>query len=80
MDLLAASYWAVADGKAAKALTLQHGAAGLLLVVSLVGWYILAALILPTVDFPVVLPLGDLSARVKGASSRAGSQNPGFEV
>ncbi|EXJ81802.1 hypothetical protein A1O1_07867 [Capronia coronata CBS 617.96] len=80
MDLLAASYWAAADGKTSKALTLQHGSAGCLLAVSLLGWYILAALVLPTVDFPVVLPLGDLSHRIKGASQRARRQNPGFDV
>lgn len=76
VDLLAASYWAISHGNAAYALTLQHGAAGCLLAVSFLGWYILAALILPTVDFPIVLPLGDLSSRIKGASERGRHQSP----
>lgn len=76
VDLLAASYWAISHGNTAKALTLQHGGAGCLLAVSFLGWYILAALILPTVDFPIVLPLGDLSKRIKGAAERGLHQSP----
>jgi hypothetical protein len=30
------------------------------------GWYIFTALILLSVDFPFVLPLGDLSTVIKG--------------
>lgn len=35
-----------------------------------IGWYILLALMLSTVDFPFNLPVGDLSVLVKGYSQR----------
>jgi hypothetical protein len=32
------------------------------------GWYIIAAQLLAAVDFPIQLPVGDLSTIIKGAS------------
>ncbi|KAI0509148.1 GPR1/FUN34/yaaH family-domain-containing protein [Xylaria bambusicola] len=58
---LSGSFFAVAQGLPMKAQKLQHVGAGLLLVVSLLGWYIFVALILSCVEFPFMLPLGDLS-------------------
>lgn len=49
---------------------LQKVGAALLLAVSFVGWYIFLALVLLAVDFPLVLPLGHLSARIKGRTNR----------
>lgn len=63
---LSASFFAVSHGESANALKLQHIGAGLLLAVSLLGWYIFLALILLSVDFPFILPLGDLSTVVHG--------------
>lgn len=52
-------------------LTLWHQAAGACLFVCCMGgWYLLFALLLPTVDFPVQLPVGDLSHLIPGASER----------
>ena len=34
------------------------------------GWYLLTAIMLGIVDFPVQLPVGDLSGIVKGQSDR----------
>lgn len=34
------------------------------------GWWIFIAIVLETVDFPISLPVGDLSHYVKGKSSR----------
>lgn len=56
----------MAHGDASRALALQHAGGGLLFVVCLLGWYIFLALMLLSVEFPVVLPLGDLSTIVKG--------------
>ena len=68
---LSASFFDLAHGRAARALTLQHAGAGMLFAVSLMGWYIFLALVFLAVDFPVSLPLGDLSTVVKGAGDRA---------
>ncbi|KAH8173801.1 hypothetical protein LIA77_05220 [Sarocladium implicatum] len=66
---LSGSFFAVAAGHASSAQTLQHAGAALLLVVTLLGWYIFMALVLLAVDFPVSLPLGDLSTIIKGKTS-----------
>ncbi|KAI0855599.1 GPR1/FUN34/yaaH family-domain-containing protein [Xylaria cubensis] len=58
---LSASFFAVARGLPMRAKTLQHVGAGLLFAVSLLGWYIFLALVLLSVEFPLMLPLGDLS-------------------
>lgn len=63
---LAGSFFALSHGEAAHALVLQHVGAGLLLALTLDGWYIFTALMLLAVDFPFVLPLGDLSTHIKG--------------
>lgn len=34
------------------------------------GWYLFLTMILMAVDFPLALPIGDLSTRFKGASER----------
>jgi succinate-acetate transporter protein len=75
--LLAATYWLLAEGRAGIALTCQHAAGGLAFAVCLLGWYLLAAQLLASVDFPVNLPVGDLSNLVKGASARSPGRGKG---
>ena len=58
----------MADGNVAAATTYQHVGAGLLLALTMIGWWIFLALVLLAVDFPVLIPLGDLSTRIKGYS------------
>jgi len=53
---------------------LQHAGAALLLILTLLGWYIWYALILLAVDFPIRLPLGDLSMIIKGATENAAAK------
>lgn len=36
----------------------------------MLGWWIFLALCLAAVDFPIEIPLGDLSGTIKGASDR----------
>ena len=43
----------------------------MLFACSMGGWYLLLALLLPSVDFPFNLPVGDLSHLITGASERA---------
>ena len=39
-------------------------------VICLLGWYLFTVFVLAAVDFPLELPVGDLSGYVKGASDR----------
>lgn len=52
-------------------LELQHAAGGLCFVTCLLGWYLFIVQLLASVDFPLNLPVGDLSRFIKGASERA---------
>ncbi|KAI1071588.1 hypothetical protein LB507_005007 [Fusarium sp. FIESC RH6] len=65
---LSASFFALAQGSAGLALKYQHVGAGLLLAVTFIGWYMLTSMLLLSVDFPVILPLGDLSTIIRGRS------------
>lgn len=70
-SLLAAAFFNLAHGNTASGTQLQHAGAGILLAISFLGWYIFTALVLAGVDFPISLPLGDLSTVIKGAGDRA---------
>ncbi|EKJ73152.1 hypothetical protein FPSE_06765 [Fusarium pseudograminearum CS3096] len=63
---LSASFFAVAQGNTSRALQYQHVGAGLLLAVTFIGWYMLTSILLLSVDFPIMLPLGDLSTIIRG--------------
>ncbi|KAF4457666.1 hypothetical protein F53441_426 [Fusarium austroafricanum] len=63
---LAASFFAVAQGHSTLAVRCQHAGAGLLFAISLIGWYLFMSIILLSVDFPFMLPLGDLSTIIHG--------------
>jgi succinate-acetate transporter protein len=69
-SLLAGTYWQVGNGNAALAGRLQIAAGAVLLGVAMLGWYIFMAVMLVAVDFPFDLPVGDLSAVIKGGSER----------
>jgi uncharacterized protein len=71
---LAATFWKIAEGTPgalSTAVHAQHAAGGLFFAVSLLGWYLLFVQLLASVDFPLSLPVGDLSRFVKGASEKA---------
>lgn len=67
---LAGSFWHGAQGDAATALKLQHAGGGFAFAVCLLGWYLFIVLLLAAVDFPLDLPVGDLSRVIKGASEK----------
>jgi len=66
---LSAYFFEIAQGTVN--LKLQHAAGGLTFVTSLLGWYLFFVQLLAAVDFPLNLPVGDLSGFIKGASERA---------
>lgn len=70
MACLSASYFAYGSGNQASGDRLQYGGAGLLFALSIVGWYEFTSLVLDSVDFPVSLPLGDLSQVIKGKTEK----------
>lgn len=71
---LAASFWAYAEGNADLGLKLQHTGGGLGFAITLGGWYLFAAMMLASVDFPFQLPTGDLSTIVPGSRDLRGSR------
>ena len=71
---LAGTFWKIAEGTPAAlstATSLQHAAGGMTFVVCLLGWYLFLVQLLASVDFPLNLPVGDLSRFIKGASEKA---------
>ena len=72
--LMAAAFWKIAEATPeafVTALNVQHAAGGLAFTVALLGWYLLFVQLLASVDFPLNLPVGDLSRFIKGASEKA---------
>jgi succinate-acetate transporter protein len=72
--LLAGVFWKIAEATPealATALKAQHAAGGLVFAVALLGWYLVFVQLLASVDFPLNLPVGDLSRFIKGASEKA---------
>ncbi|KIW93768.1 uncharacterized protein Z519_05083 [Cladophialophora bantiana CBS 173.52] len=76
--MLMASYWTLAEGKTANycwKMSKGKQAAGVFVFVFCVfGWYLFFTMILLAVDFPLNLPTGDLSTKIKGASEKKTSK------
>jgi len=73
---LSGSYWQVANGNTALAGTLQKTGGAFLFVTSASGWWIFLAQMLAAIDFPIQIPVGDLSTYIKGASQRQKLHSP----
>lgn len=69
-SFLPASFWYAANGFPARAKNLQIAGGAFGFAGSCVGWYLLASLLFEAVDFPWVLPVGDLSTKLKGRKQR----------
>jgi uncharacterized protein len=68
--LLTATFWQLAEGASTGAGRTLYLAGGSFLVSCMAGWYLLLALLLGSVDFPIALPVVDLSGWIPGASER----------
>jgi hypothetical protein len=66
---MAGASWHNAIRETGKGLKLQH-TGRCVGIYYLLGWYLFTALVLAAVDFPLELPVGDLSGYVKGPSDR----------
>ncbi|MCJ1335619.1 hypothetical protein MMC09_000891 [Bachmanniomyces sp. S44760] len=71
--LLAGTYWNLAAGHAASAAKLEVAAGAFAFMGTMAGWWIFLAQMLASVDFPISLPVGDLSHMIPGYDS-------GFEI
>ncbi|KAI1007570.1 hypothetical protein K3495_g647 [Podosphaera aphanis] len=75
-SLLAACYWELSEAIAGDLPKVQLGhrlqiaAGACLFITSLTGWYVFFALMLVSIDFPLQLPVGNLSTYIKGRSQR----------
>ncbi|KAF2469684.1 uncharacterized protein BDR25DRAFT_228345 [Lindgomyces ingoldianus] len=70
-SMLAGTYWQLNNGNTALAGRLQIAAGAFAFCTCIFGWWIFIAIMLAAVDFPLSLPVGDLSGIVKGASEKA---------
>ncbi|KAK3676668.1 hypothetical protein LTR78_003443 [Recurvomyces mirabilis] len=68
--LLTASYFAAAGGAATLATTTRIAGAAFAFIASMIAWYLWFSMLLDAVDFPLVLPVGDLTKYVKGRNDK----------
>ena len=66
---LTATFWFTAEGDSVASKTLYLGGAAFL-VSCMAGWYLLLALLLLSVDFPIQLPLVDLNGWIQGFNAK----------
>lgn len=69
--LLAGAYWLLAEGRDAEAANVQIAAGACTFVFCIFAWYVELHLMLSSVDFPINVPLFDLSTKIPGASDLA---------
>ncbi|KAI0125427.1 hypothetical protein BJ170DRAFT_637550 [Xylariales sp. AK1849] len=77
LGLTTGAYWFLAQdyvGNAAYAAKLLVGAGACAFVTTACGWWLLLTMLLVSVDFPLSLPVGDLSTTFRGASERKKSK------
>uniref|UniRef100_A0A8H7MYC3 GPR1/FUN34/YaaH-class plasma membrane protein n=1 Tax=Bionectria ochroleuca TaxID=29856 RepID=A0A8H7MYC3_BIOOC len=68
--LLTASYWITAKGNTELGEKLQKASGAFIFIYCVLGWYLLFAQLLQSLDFPFSLPVGDLSTKIKSATDR----------
>ncbi|KAK9236553.1 GPR1/FUN34/yaaH family-domain-containing protein [Lipomyces kononenkoae] len=69
---LTIAYFTLADGRYLHGLNIVKAGGGCLLTCGLIGFYIFIVLMLVAVDFPFLLPVGDLSHLMKGYQQKHG--------
>jgi len=68
--LLSGAYWQLSNANDVLAGKLIVAAGAFAFVTSACGWWIFFAIMLAALDFPIQIPVGDLSHLIKGASER----------
>ncbi|MCJ1411129.1 hypothetical protein MMC19_005217 [Ptychographa xylographoides] len=77
--LEASSYWNDAAANPAMGQVLLVAAGAIYFVACLAGWWVLLSQLLASVDFPIQIPVGDISHLIKGYSERPRSSK-GYPV
>ncbi|CAK1361529.1 Protein alcS [Cercospora beticola] len=67
---LTASYFYAADGLVALSNTTRIAGGYFSFIASIIAWYLWFSMVLESVDFPIALPVGDLTKYVKGRSEK----------
>ncbi len=80
----ATASWLLANdftGNAAAAHRMTVTAGAVFFVAALIGWWVFTSVMLVSVDFPIQIPIGDLSRVVKGRTQRGvpGATNQSLE-
>ena len=79
--LLAGGYWSLSSSSTAiEGAKLVAVAGSFSFMSCLAGWYIFAVQVLASVDFPISLPVGDLSQIFKGGADRITNHMSGKET
>ena len=68
---LTGAFWQDAAGNTALGAKLLGVSGGVLLIGTIVGWYLLLVAMLASLDFPFTLPVGDLSYLIKSGTERS---------
>jgi len=71
---LTAGYFYNAQGNTAMAGKMIVGGGAVAFVTCILGWWIFAAILLASLDFPFGLPVGDLSTFIKSATDKKKEQ------
>ncbi|KAK6363891.1 uncharacterized protein PV06_09715 [Exophiala oligosperma] len=69
-------YWNLAEGNHEMAARLQKVGGAFVFALCAIVWYLLFSELLESVDFPIALPVGDLSQVVPGMKRRRASSDP----
>lgn len=77
--LLTGTYWVMAEGKTDEASKLQTASGAIVFVFCIFTWYLELHLMLQSVDFPVNVPVFDLSSKIPGATDRL-KKSPEYQV
>lgn len=73
-SLLTGAYLELNNGNVALAGRLQEAGGAFAFATCMFGWWIFIAIMLASLDFPIEIPVGDLSGIMKGASERRASE------
>jgi len=68
--LATGAFWNLSAGSLVAGGNLLVGAGACFFAASMAGWYLLLAIMLGSVDFPLAIPVFDLSRIIKGASEK----------
>ncbi|OBT46374.1 hypothetical protein VE00_02756 [Pseudogymnoascus sp. WSF 3629] len=76
LGLLTGGHWQIAQGHVDLAANINIAAGAVAFVSAICGWYLLLSQLLEALDFPIQLPVGDLSGFIQSRSQRMAKNDP----